>query len=125
MEFKWSPFWIQVHGLPLEKLTKANGETIGMKIGRLIRVETHCEGLLLYHNYLRIRVELDVTKPLPKGHDRRVCKFVTRVEGSVSGYGLELWTGVARSTGLPVEHYRKQVDSMEARIRPVLNRWKD
>ncbi|KAI7988661.1 HVA22-like protein c [Camellia lanceoleosa] len=62
---------------------------------------------------------------LMAGHDRRVCKFVTRAAGSVSGYGPELRTGVARSMGLPAEHYRKQVDSMEARIRPVPDRLKD
>ncbi|XP_028084228.1 uncharacterized protein LOC114285387 [Camellia sinensis] len=67
LEFLWSPFWVQVHGLPPEKLTKANGELIGNRIGRLIRVEAHCEGLLLYRNFHRIRVELYISKPLPRG----------------------------------------------------------
>ncbi|KAL7259169.1 hypothetical protein ACSBR1_005131 [Camellia fascicularis] len=67
IQFTWCPFWIQIHGLPLEKMTKANGEIISHKLGRLLRVEAHCEGLLLYRNFLRIRVEIDVTKPLPRG----------------------------------------------------------
>ncbi|KAI8021569.1 hypothetical protein LOK49_LG03G01640 [Camellia lanceoleosa] len=161
MEFKWSPFWVQIHGLPLEKMTKTNGEIIGRRIGRLLRVEAHCEGLLLYRSFLRVRVEIDVTQPLPRGfrlhhgypdqantpetwinfkfeklsdycfdcgqigHDRRVCKFVTREVGSTSGYGPELRTRIARSTGLPVEHYRKQVDTLEAKIQPLLNRSKE
>ncbi|KAL7174007.1 hypothetical protein ACSBR2_033289 [Camellia fascicularis] len=67
MEFIWSPFWVQVHGLPLEKLTKNNGEIIGKKIRCLIKVEAHYNVLLLYKNFLRIRVELDITKPIPRG----------------------------------------------------------
>ncbi|KAL7184403.1 hypothetical protein ACSBR2_026540 [Camellia fascicularis] len=161
LEFLWSPFWVQVHGLPPEKLTKANGELIGNRIGRLIRVEAHCEGLLLYRNFLRIRVELNISKPLPRGfflqhndslhgvssnpwisfkfeklsdfcfdcgrigHDRKACKFVTREEGMRSGYGPELRTGIARSTGLPVDYYKQRVDEMDLRLRPLLNRFRE
>ncbi|KAI7994977.1 hypothetical protein LOK49_LG11G01737 [Camellia lanceoleosa] len=84
MDFSWCPFWVQVHGLPLEKLTKRNGEIIGAKIGRLIRVEAHCEGLLLYRNFLRIMVEIDVTKPIPRGFSLR--------SGQAQGEGdVTLW----------------------------------
>ncbi|KAI8026972.1 hypothetical protein LOK49_LG02G03927 [Camellia lanceoleosa] len=31
-------------------------------------------------------------------------------------------TGIAWSTGLPVEHYRRQVDDLQARLRPLLHR---
>ncbi|KAL7169361.1 hypothetical protein ACSBR2_034415 [Camellia fascicularis] len=31
MNFSWCPFWVQVHGLPQEKLTKRNGEIIGAR----------------------------------------------------------------------------------------------
>ncbi|KAL7175920.1 hypothetical protein ACSBR2_029486 [Camellia fascicularis] len=157
IQFTWCPFWVQIHGLPLEKMTKANGEIIGNKLGRLLRVEAHCEGLLLYRNFLRIRVEIDVTKPLPRGfnlnrgglppvagsnswisfkyeklsdfcfdygrigHERKVCKFVSRDEGRASGYGPGLRTGIARSSGLLVEHHREKVDELAARIRPNLD----
>ncbi|KAL7183965.1 hypothetical protein ACSBR2_026189 [Camellia fascicularis] len=67
MEFRWCPFWVQVHGLPLNNLTKQNGELLGNRIGRLVRVEAHTEGLLLYRNFLRIRVEIDTQQPLPQG----------------------------------------------------------
>ncbi|GMQ01663.1 hypothetical protein CsSME_00048223 [Camellia sinensis var. sinensis] len=157
MVFTWCPFWIQVHGLPLEKLTKANSETIARKLGCLIRVEAYCEGLLLYRNFLHIRVELDISKPLPRGfylqssgqspggtqyhwvslkieklfdfcfdsgrigHYQNVCKFVMREEGQRSSYGLDLRTGIARSTSLPMEHYKKQVDELEDRVRRSLH----
>ncbi|CAL5438970.1 unnamed protein product [Camellia sinensis] len=67
LEFRWCPFWVQVHGLPIEKLTKGHGETIGRRLGRLVRVEAHSEGLLLQRNFLRIRVEIDITKSLLLG----------------------------------------------------------
>ncbi|KAI8004778.1 hypothetical protein LOK49_LG08G02431 [Camellia lanceoleosa] len=157
IQFTWCPFWVQIHGLPLEKMTKANGEIIGNKLGRLFCVEAHCEGLLLYHNFLRIRVEIDVAKPLPRGftlnmggsppvtgsnswisfkyeklsnfcfdcgrigHERNVCKFVSRDKGQAFGYGPGLRTGIARSSGLPVEHHREKVDKLAARIQPNLN----
>ncbi|KAL7211274.1 hypothetical protein ACSBR2_014204 [Camellia fascicularis] len=158
IQFTWCSFWIQIHGLPLEKMTKANGEIIGHNLGWLLQVEAHCEGLLLYRNFLRIRVEIDVTKPLPRGfhltrgvsspmagvhswisfkyeklsdfcfdcerigHERTVCKFVSHDEGRASGYGPDLRTSIARSSGLPIEHYRKKVDNMEARLRLFLHR---
>ncbi|KAL7171277.1 hypothetical protein ACSBR2_036010 [Camellia fascicularis] len=157
IQFNWCPFWVQIHGLLVEKMTKANEEIIGHKLGRLLCVEAHCEGLLLYRNFLRIRVEIDVTKPLPRGfvlnrgvsppvvgsnswisfkyeklsdfcfdcgrigHERTVCKFVSRDEGRASGYGLGLRTGIARSSGLSVEHYGKKVDELAAQNRPNLN----
>ncbi|KAF5958422.1 hypothetical protein HYC85_005647 [Camellia sinensis] len=67
LEFRWCPFWVQVHGLPIAKLTRGHGETIGRRLGRLVRVEAHSEGLLLQRNFLRIRVEIDITKPLLQG----------------------------------------------------------
>ncbi|KAI7993273.1 Uncharacterized protein LOK49_LG11G00768 [Camellia lanceoleosa] len=157
IQFTWCLFWVQIHGLPLENMTKANGEIIGNKLGRLLCVEAHYEGLLLYPNFLRIRVEINVTKPLPRGftlnmggsppvtgsnswisfkyeklsdfcfdcgrigHERNVCKFVSRDEGRASGYGPGLCTGIARSSGLPVEHHREKVDELAARIQPNLN----
>ncbi|KAI8011744.1 hypothetical protein LOK49_LG06G01112 [Camellia lanceoleosa] len=84
MDFSRSPLWVQVHGLPMEKLTKANGEIIGRKIGKLIRVEAHCEGLLLNRNFLHIRVEVDVFKPLPRG-------FTLNWGGHLLKDGSNLW----------------------------------
>ncbi|KAI7983760.1 hypothetical protein LOK49_LG15G00619 [Camellia lanceoleosa] len=129
MDFTWSPFWVQVHGLLMDKMTKTNGETIGQRLGRLIRVDGHCEGLLLNRSFLRIRVELDVTKPLPRGfflkqfgHNRNSYKFVTRKEGRTSGYGPELKTRITMSSGLLEEHYKKQVEEMKNRSRATLHR---
>ncbi|KAI7980943.1 hypothetical protein LOK49_Contig90G00007 [Camellia lanceoleosa] len=67
LEFRWSPFWMQVHGLPIDKMTRAHGEVIGNRIGRLVEVEAPTTGLLLHRNFLRLRVEVDVFKPLLQG----------------------------------------------------------
>ncbi|KAL7177015.1 hypothetical protein ACSBR2_030365 [Camellia fascicularis] len=67
LDFSWCQFWVQVHGLPIQKLTKQNGEILGQKIGRLVRVEAHTEGLLFYRSFLRIRVAIDTHQPLPRG----------------------------------------------------------
>lgn len=33
MEFNWSPFWVQVHGLPVAKMTRKNAHIIGQQLG--------------------------------------------------------------------------------------------
>ncbi|KAI7992412.1 hypothetical protein LOK49_LG12G01664 [Camellia lanceoleosa] len=66
-EFCWCPFWVQVHGLPLDKMTKTHKVTIGNHLGKLITIEALSDGLLLVRSFLRIRVEIDVTKPLLQG----------------------------------------------------------
>lgn len=67
MEFEHCPFWIQIHGLPLEKMTRANAEIIGRRFGKLLAVETSTDGMLLGRSFLRVRVAVKITDPLPKG----------------------------------------------------------
>ncbi|KAL7248596.1 hypothetical protein ACSBR2_003351 [Camellia fascicularis] len=139
MEFNRCPFWVQVHGLPLEKLTKANGEIIGNRVGRLIKVQAHCDGLLLYRNFLRISVDIDVTKSLPRGFilNRGENAQMTSLDPWISfkyenfrifvtiaaGFVMTgMFTGIARSSGFPMEYYRKKVDELEARVKPLLHR---
>lgn len=67
LNFDFSPFWIQIHGLPLDFVTKVNGQTIGRLIGLVLEVD----GIGLEEDinsiFLKVRVKLNVTKPLPKG----------------------------------------------------------
>ncbi|KAI8009834.1 hypothetical protein LOK49_LG06G00399 [Camellia lanceoleosa] len=67
LDFRWSPFWVQVHGLPLDKMTRVHGEVIGSRIGRLVEIEALSNGLLIHRSFLRLRVEVDVSKPLLQG----------------------------------------------------------
>ncbi|XP_058180171.1 uncharacterized protein LOC131298712 [Rhododendron vialii] len=66
LDFRFSPFWVQIHGLPLRFLNVKTGSAIAESFGDVIAVEDPSErGRLV--NYLRIRVWLDVSKPLKKG----------------------------------------------------------
>lgn len=67
MDFNVSPFWVQIHGLPVEKMTRENGEIIGKRFARLLGIEAISDGLLLQRSFLRVRVEVNLTQPLPKG----------------------------------------------------------
>ncbi|XVE53616.1 hypothetical protein DITRI_Ditri03aG0017000 [Diplodiscus trichospermus] len=60
-------FWIQIHNLPLEMLTEANGEIIGKCLGEVIRVENSIEKRGLCKGYLRIRITIKMEKPLVGG----------------------------------------------------------
>lgn len=67
VEFSHCPFWIQIHGLPVEKMTRANAELIGKRLGKLLAVETSHDGILLGRSFLRVRAAIKVSDPLPKG----------------------------------------------------------
>ncbi|KAF7114636.1 hypothetical protein RHSIM_RhsimUnG0081100 [Rhododendron simsii] len=67
MDFSKCPIWVQIHGLPVEKMNRSNAITIGRRFGKLLAVEGSAGGLLLYRSFLRVRVEIDVNKALPKG----------------------------------------------------------
>ncbi|KAF7138348.1 hypothetical protein RHSIM_Rhsim07G0162600 [Rhododendron simsii] len=66
LDFSFSPFWVQIHGLPLGYLNVKTGSAIAESFGDVIAVEDPGERGRLA-NYLRIRVWLDVSKPLKKG----------------------------------------------------------
>ncbi|KAI8032925.1 hypothetical protein LOK49_LG01G02685 [Camellia lanceoleosa] len=70
--------------LLVAKMTKQNAEFIGKRLGNLIGVEAMHEGLLLNRSYLHIRVEMDVTKPLPLG-------FFLQHNSSPGSEQLETW----------------------------------
>ncbi|KAH7861053.1 hypothetical protein Vadar_021030 [Vaccinium darrowii] len=61
------PFWVQIHGLPVEKLSRANAETIGSRLGKLMALETSSAGFCLSRGFLQVRVEINTSQPLPKG----------------------------------------------------------
>ncbi|CAL5436620.1 unnamed protein product [Camellia sinensis] len=71
--FSCSPFWVQVHGLPIDYLTKENGVKIGRDLGTLIRVDKNVfDGRLVWRKFMRIQVIVDIRNPLKTGfHLRR------------------------------------------------------
>ncbi|KAH7865785.1 hypothetical protein Vadar_011170 [Vaccinium darrowii] len=67
LKFNKCPFWVQIHGLPVEKMSRANAITIGNRLGSLLAVEAAPDGDCLSRGFLRIRVNINVEQPLPKG----------------------------------------------------------
>ena len=65
LEFSMVNFWVQLHNLPPTSLNQATGEAIGNTIGKVINVadpEDDGEG----GEFLRVRISIDITKPLPR-----------------------------------------------------------
>ncbi|BFG20610.1 hypothetical protein CerSpe_068840 [Prunus speciosa] len=66
MHLKYADFWIQIHNVPLCCMTTNMGRQIGNSLGRCLDVLEGMEGGCL-GRFLRIRVCLDVSKPLWRG----------------------------------------------------------
>lgn len=60
------PFWVQIHGLEIQLLTRYVGELLGNKVGRVIEVDCSANSIA-WGRCLRVRVLINVTKPLARG----------------------------------------------------------
>ncbi|KAH7842957.1 hypothetical protein Vadar_011057 [Vaccinium darrowii] len=67
MDFSLCPFWVQIHGLPVEKMSRVNAEIIGRRFRRLLAIEASSGDILVDRSFLRVRVEINADQPLPKG----------------------------------------------------------
>nr|XP_023904040.1 uncharacterized protein LOC112015827 [Quercus suber] len=63
--FKSTTFWIQIHNLPFQLLTIEAALSIGETIGKVSRPKDL--GEMRGGNFMRVRVEVDITKPLCRG----------------------------------------------------------
>ncbi|XP_050253663.1 uncharacterized protein LOC126699735 [Quercus robur] len=65
-KFVTSPFWIQIHNLPLSRINKVNATDIGNTIGRVVQVDAspsgECRG-----RCIRVRILIDIEQPLCRG----------------------------------------------------------
>lgn len=66
LEFSHIPVWIRVFDLPMGLMNGRTGRLIGDKVGSFLDVDTDEDGLAV-GNYLRIKVMIDVRKPLFRG----------------------------------------------------------
>jgi hypothetical protein len=64
--FDHSPFWIQAHDMPLICMNKNVGSKIGNSLGELLEVDVAGDGMG-WGSYLRLRVNINITKPLDRG----------------------------------------------------------
>ncbi|KAE8815159.1 Elongation factor 1-alpha [Hordeum vulgare] len=65
-EFNKVPIWVQIFRLPLGMMDRASGEGVGGAIGEVQEVETDEDGKAV-GKYLRVKVKLNITKPLMRG----------------------------------------------------------
>lgn len=66
-DFFVSPFWVQVHGLPVEKMNRANAEIISKRFPKLLAFESNPNWIILDRSSLRVRLEINLGLPVPKG----------------------------------------------------------
>ncbi|GLT94948.1 hypothetical protein SLE2022_126580 [Rubroshorea leprosula] len=69
-------FWIQIYGLPPDRMTVDTGRKIGAGLGRLLEVDAG-DGNMWATEYIRVRVAIDTRKPL-----RRLMKLTLK-EGPI------------------------------------------
>jgi uncharacterized membrane protein YbjE (DUF340 family) len=62
-----SPFWIQIHSLPLANITIKNAVAIGKGLGSLLKVDEIVGENKTFRSYLRVLVEIKVFDPLKPG----------------------------------------------------------
>jgi hypothetical protein len=65
-EFKYIPIWVRAYGIPLGLMDKETGELLGDAIGEFLCVDVDDNGQAA-GEYLRIKVKIDITKPLMRG----------------------------------------------------------
>jgi hypothetical protein len=71
MSFTQAAFWIQIHNMPLVCMNREVGFNIGASLGEVEAVEANGDGIG-WGKYLRIKVSIDLQKPLERG---RALKF--------------------------------------------------
>ncbi|XP_023918052.1 uncharacterized protein LOC136066625 [Quercus suber] len=90
--FQQSPFWIRVFNIPIKSMNAIVGNYIANEIGVPLLVDAPKSGLA-WGPFLRIRVDIDITKPLMRGK-------MVQVEGMEKG-----WVHF-KYERLPIYYYR-------------------
>jgi hypothetical protein len=78
LSLKEVPFWIHVHSLPLQNMSIKNAITIGKGLGKLVKIEENSGAEATFQSFLRILVNIDVSKPLNPGFS------FTQIDGSLA-----------------------------------------
>jgi hypothetical protein len=79
LEFEKAAFWVRMSNLPLACMSKEMGTRIGSTMGVVEEVEVDEDGVG-WEEYLRVRIVLDLTKPLSRGrflHIREKAIWIT------------------------------------------------
>ena len=74
ISFTYSPFWVQIWGLPFKHMSQEIGKDIGSKIGKFIEVHKR-SWQSDQAKFMRVRVDLEIDKPLRRG------AYITSLDG--------------------------------------------
>ena len=66
VKFQWSPFWIRVFNIRIKSMNMTIGKHIAKGIGTPLLIDAPKSGLA-WGPFLRMRVDIDITKPLMRG----------------------------------------------------------
>lgn len=78
MDFTRASFWIRMLHLPLACMCETMGFKIGSSVGGVEEVESEEDGMG-WGEYLRVRINLDITKPLVRGRVLKLSNETTWV----------------------------------------------
>ncbi|RYR47522.1 hypothetical protein Ahy_A07g033454 [Arachis hypogaea] len=67
VDHKYMELWVQIHGFSLSYIIRKTAEIIGKKIGTVMETENSRLNDTLQRMFLRVRVTMNITKPLPTG----------------------------------------------------------
>lgn len=63
VDFSTTTFWVRMFGLPKDFISLENGKIIAGRIGRLLEMDKCMLNIFFSGDYVRIRIEVVVTKP--------------------------------------------------------------
>ncbi|XP_031260445.1 uncharacterized protein LOC116118597 [Pistacia vera] len=69
--FTHEPFWVQLHNMPFAAMNDDYGVQLASAIGKVLEVDVGANGLG-WRSFLRVKVEVELTKPLVRGRLLRI-----------------------------------------------------
>lgn len=80
VKFQRSPFWIRVFNIPIKSMNTTVGNHIVKEVGTPLLIDASKSGLA-WGPFLRMRVDIDITRPLMRGK-------MVHIEDMEEGVGL-------------------------------------
>ncbi|KAL5756857.1 hypothetical protein ACOSQ2_021603 [Xanthoceras sorbifolium] len=77
LKFKFSEFWIHIYNIPLACMNCKVARLIAEEVGTI--VDFPIDSKDLWGKFLRIKVSIDITKPLKRGIRLRLANFDTMI----------------------------------------------
>ncbi len=73
VDFKYTSFWVQLHGIPIRRMNHEAATILGSSLGKIAHVSEGGEAIG-GGQAMRIRVSVDITKPLCRGRRAKLEK---------------------------------------------------